>query len=260
MLTPSPSDTTTTIHWERRGRGEPLLLGFPLLASHGEVFGDLGTDVLRGYLDRLTDAYRVLLVDYPSVGGSDTIDPDRLTVDRVCSDLLAVADDAGFDRFAYVGYSWGGAVGLQLATRTDRLSALVLGGWVPLAGFQSEAAEGARLQVDDPPASARVVLRSPAQYRQWVTFYGGLEGWPEAEAVAKITCPRMVFMGSDAETDAGGIPMPMAARLRELAPELEALGWTVVEIPDRDFGVCFDPEAVVPVVRAFLDHHLGVAT
>ena len=35
--------------------------------------------------------------------------------------LLGVADAAGLSRFAFWGYSWGGNVGLQLASRTDRL-------------------------------------------------------------------------------------------------------------------------------------------
>ena len=199
----------------------------------------------------------MLLVDYPSIGGSDTIPTDQLTAARVCSDLLAGADAAGFDRFVYWGYSWGGMAGLQLATRSDRLSALVVGGWVPLGGFQAQALEGALLQVDHPPESAKVVLRSNAQYAQWVTYYRSVADWPERDAVAGITCPRVVFMGADAVTDAGGIPMPMAATLRSLAPELEASGWRVIEIPDRDFTVVFDPDAVVPRVRAELDELLG---
>ena len=35
------------------------------MASHAEIFGAAGAAVLRGYLDRLSDRYRVLLVDYP---------------------------------------------------------------------------------------------------------------------------------------------------------------------------------------------------
>jgi pimeloyl-ACP methyl ester carboxylesterase len=258
VRTASPDDPSLEIHWRCEGDGRSLLLGFPMLASQREVFGEPGEATLRGYLERLTDAYRVLLVDYPSIGGSCTIHPDQLTAERVCSDLLAVADDAGFDRFAYWGYSWGSMVGLQLATRSDRLSALVVGGWVPLGGFQHQALEGALLQVDHPPESAKVVLRSDAQYAQWVTFYRSVASWRERDEVAKISCPRIVFTGADATTDAGGIPMPMAESLRSLAPELEALGWRVLEIPDRDFTVVFDPDAVVPRVRAELDEVLGL--
>ena len=169
-----------------------------------------------------------------------------------------MADAAGFERFVYWGYSWGAMVGLLLATRSDRLSALVVGGWVPLGGFQAQAPEGARPQVSDPPASAKVVLRSDAQYAQWVTFYESVVKWSEREQVAKISCPRIVFSGAEAVTDAGGIPMPMAETLRSLSPDLEKLGWRVIEVPDRDFTVVFDPGAVVPAVRRELEEVLGI--
>ena len=253
MRIPSTSDPTKAIHAEIHGNGIPLLLGFPMMASHGEIFGAEGAAILRGYLDRLTDRYRVLLVDYPSIGKSDSIPAHQLTADRVCSDLLAAAAGAGFDRFAYWGYSWGGGVGLQLASRTDRLSALVVGGWSPLGGHYAEALAGAHLQVSNPPQSAMVILRSPAQYAQWVSYFESIEGWPETDAVARTRCPRLVFFGADSLTDAGGIPIPIATTIRSRRAELDRLGWRVCEIPDRDFSVCFDPAAVVPVVREFLD-------
>lgn len=253
MLARSPHDPSATIHFALHGDGTPLLLGFPMMASHAEIFGPTGEEVLRGYLGRLTDRCRVLLVDYPSIGRSDSIAPDSLTADRVCADLLAVADAAGFDRFVYWGYSWGAGVGLQLASRTDRLAGLVIGGWSPLGGHYAEALAGARLQVASPPTSAMAVLRKPAQYAQWVTYFASLEGWREADAVAEISCPRVVFFGAESLTDAGGIPVPVADTIRARRPELEALGWRVREIPDRDFAVVFDPEVVVPILRELLD-------
>lgn len=253
MRVPSPYDPSTAIYCEVHGDGVPLLLGFPLLASHGEVFSDAGAAVLAGYLERLTDRYRVLLVDHPSIGRSDAIPPSELTADRVCGDLLAVADAAGFGRFAYWGYSWGGAVGLQLAARTDRLSALVVGGWPPLGGPYDGVLAGVRIQLDDPPASAMVVLRGTDQYAQWMTFYNSLRGWSEQEALAAIACPRLVFTAADGDSDAGGVPLPLASTIRACRTELQRLGWEVREIPDRDFSVCLEPQTVVPVVREFLD-------
>ena len=60
--------------------------------------------------------------------------PDTLTPDNVAADLLAIADSAGPDKFAYYGYSWLAFSGLQLALRTDRLWALVMGGYPPMGG------------------------------------------------------------------------------------------------------------------------------
>ena len=44
---------------------------------------------------------------------------DAFTPEHVCADILTVADMEGANSFAYYGYSWGGVVGLQLATRTN---------------------------------------------------------------------------------------------------------------------------------------------
>jgi pimeloyl-ACP methyl ester carboxylesterase len=64
--------------------------------------------------------------------------PDTLTPVNVAGDILAVADAAGAERFAYYGYSWLAMGGLQLAIRTDRLWALAMGGYPPVDGPYAE--------------------------------------------------------------------------------------------------------------------------
>ncbi|MGK3998234.1 alpha/beta fold hydrolase [Sorangium sp. So ce1024] len=237
-----------TIHHETHGQGAPLLLGFPLMASPWP--GDPELAVLKGYLERLTDRYRVLVVDYPivgpGVGKSDPIPAGDVTADRVCADLLAAADAAGFDRFAFWGFSFGGVVGLQLACRTDRLTALVCGGWPPLG-----APYGDMLRISRKMAAARGI---PEREDPFVTFYESIEGWPEAEAVQRIACPRMTFTGAeDAVEFPGESTVRIGSTIGERRGELERLGWHVTEIPGRDHAVFMDPATVVPLVRAFLD-------
>lgn len=256
MTTTRVSVHSRGVHFQLHGPtdGVPLFLGFPLMASHAEIFGEGGWHTLRGYLDALTDRYLVLLADYPSIGQSASIPTDQLTADRVCEDLLGVADAAGFDRFAWWGYSWGGAVGLQLASRSDRISALVCGGWPPLGAPYAEVCRAARQAAPAPPPATLAVLREPGQYAQWVTFYESLEGWDESAAVARITCPRMVFVGSEGDTTAGhGSPLSIASAVRAHSAELMSMGWSVRQIEGRDHSVGLDPVTVVPLVRPFLD-------
>ena len=254
-----PLDPATGVHFEVHGpaAGRPLLITLPLMASFGEIFGDELAPVLAGYLDRLTDRYRVLLVDYPSIGRSRDIAPAELTADRVCADLLGVARAAGFDRFAYWGYSWGGNVGLQLATRTDRLDALVVGGWPALGAPYAELLAAARLKLPNPEPSSLKVLRSLAQYAQWIHYGESIAHWPERQSVAGITCPRMNVFGSEGDLVEAGIPVPIASRIRGHREDLQALGWRVHEIAGHDHALCMQPDVAVPPVRAFLDDVLG---
>jgi pimeloyl-ACP methyl ester carboxylesterase len=250
-----PLDPDTGVFFALHGpsAGRPLLVTLPLMASFGEIFGDALAPVLHGYLDRLTDRYRVLLVDYPGIGRSRDIAPEALTADRVCADLLGVARAAGFDRFAYWGYSWGGNVGLQLATRTDRLDALVVGGWPALGAPYEALLAAARRKLPAPEPSSLVVLRSPAQYAQWIHYGESIAGWPERAAVARIACPRLNLFGGDGDLVEAGIPVPIASSIRAHRAELEALGWRVHEIVGQGHGLCLQPEVAVPPVRAFLD-------
>lgn len=248
-----PLDPSTGVFYSLHGDGRPLLVTLPLMASFGEIFGPELEPVLQGYLDRLTDRYRVLLVDYPSIGRSRDIAPEQLTADRVCADLLGVASAAGFARFAYWGYSWGGNAGLQLAARTDRLDALVVGGWPALGAPYDELLGAARRKLPNPEPSSLKVLRTPAQYAQWIHYGQSLGGWNEREAVRRIACPRLNVFGGDGDLIEAGVPVPIASRIRAHRAELERAGWQVHEIAGHGHGLCMQPEVAVPPVRAFLD-------
>jgi hypothetical protein len=228
------------IHFETSGHGYPLILGYPVTAS--AVPEDPGQGAKQGYLERLTDRYRVVVMDYPNVGKSDPIPAHELTAGRVCADLLRVADAAGFDRFAFWGYSWGGVIGLQLAWRTDRVAALVCGGWPPLGNLYPKVLQ-----------SCRATVSTLEFQKQYVTFYESIRDWPESESVRRLMCPRMTYVGSDDVIERGGVTMSTAATLRAHRQELEGCGWQVNEIPGRDHAVWTDPGVVVPVVRPFLD-------
>jgi pimeloyl-ACP methyl ester carboxylesterase len=237
--------TAAGIRYEVHGQGIPLFLGYPITASGSPE--DPLLAILGGYLDRLSDRYRTLVVDYSSPGGDAPVAASECTADRVCADLFAVADAAGFDRFAWWGFSWGGVIGLQLASRSDRVTALVCGGWPPLGGPYAELLSACRAMAANPPDGMSAMLD------QYVQFYESLQGWPEARVVPLIACPRMTFVGSADEVDLGAVKVPLAATIRSRRAELEKLGWHLTEIPDRDHSIWTDPGTVVPIVRRFLD-------
>ena len=82
---------------------------------------DLGPNLVAG----LSSSFRVIAADYEAHRMAHPA-PDTLTPRNIAADLLAIADAAGADTFAYYGYSWLGLTGLQLAIRTDRL-------WAPVS-------------------------------------------------------------------------------------------------------------------------------
>jgi pimeloyl-ACP methyl ester carboxylesterase len=230
------------LYYEVHGNpsGPNLFLTVPLSATpHWLVRG------LKGeYLSHFTDRYKVLLADYPYSGKSDKIpDYKQLTVEQVCSDYLALADAAGMDRFGIAGYSWGGVSSLQLATRSDRVSALAVGGWPALGGPYADLLA----------LSQKFVRWWISSATQWVTYYQGLQSWPEHEEVAKLKMPRLNYV--DSTDDGSG---NLFAHFSENRAELERLGWqtAVIESGSGHRGG-MRPENAGPLLRKFFDSALG---
>jgi pimeloyl-ACP methyl ester carboxylesterase len=239
----------TSVRYEIQGTGIPLLLGYPIKAS--ATLQDPEGALVKGYLDRLTDRYRVLVLDYPE---TTSLAANDFTAHRVCEEILGIAEQAGFDRFAWWGFSWGGLIGLQLACRTQRLTALICGGWPPLGGPYDAMLRAMRTLAATPAPNANM------SFDRFVHFYEDARSWSELDAmqcVHRIQCPRMTFVGSADDLEIAGVNLHLAATIRERRSDLEKLGWHVAEIEGRDHSIYTDPGAVVPVVRAFLDRALA---
>jgi pimeloyl-ACP methyl ester carboxylesterase len=232
------------VRYEVHGRGPVLFLGSPISARPQDQSSDPLASVRQGYLDRLTDRYRVILMDYPPTGDDARAVVASFDPDHVCADILAVADAAGAERFAWYGYSWGGVVGLQLAARTDRLTALICGGWPPLgASYRDMTAVAEWL--------AQRVGNAEAQLM--VTFYRALQQWRDEDVVPKITCPRMALAGRDDVIAVGGYTTRIGPLVAERRPDLERLGWTVRLVDDVQHDLFARSDVVVPLLRGFLD-------
>ena len=195
----------------------------------------------RGYYDQLVDRYRVVVIDYQGADSSPAAIAS-LTADRVCADVLATADAAGVNRFAWYGFSWGSVVGLQLASRTNRLTALVCGGWPPLGGQYAETLAYS----EDEAAQGRTTSA--------LTFYRSIRSWPEREAVSKLTCPRMTFAGTKDEFTAGkDHRIRIGPLIAEHRAELERMGWVVQMIEGFGHELGGRPDVVMPILMRFLD-------
>jgi len=204
----------------------------------------LQTKIKEGYIRRLGDRYRLLMADYPHIA-SKVPDQTLLGAEDVCKDYMALADAADMERFAAVGYSWSGNSMLQLATRSRRVSGLVVGGWPAIGGPYKLLLETTRTLQQESPEKHEI--------SRYIHYYESLQDWPERTEVAKLTCPRLNYIdvGDGEETDFIG-------RLKKNKDTLHRLGWETAEVNSGDghFGGCM-PETACPVIKEFLNRHLG---
>lgn len=255
---------------EVHGEGPNLLLPVnprPVEGPQAEELRKYGADPVLGrtLITGLSDLFRVVAFDYEG-HVLRTPKPKTLTPENVVADLLAVADAAGADRFAYYGYSWLAMIGLQLAIRTDRLSALVMGGFPPLDGpyvemlrittAANEMAGGAQTsQASDEDEWSTAGL-SKDQTRQFMTLYQALQGFDDRAAQARITCPRLCFVGSADEMDYGrnwgDVHVSLAGPIVRERAELERLGWDVRVLDGLDHMQAMQAAQVLPILWSWL--------
>lgn len=283
----------TTIGIEIHGEGPTLLLPVdprPVEGPQADELRKWGADPALGQTltNGLSERFRVVAFDYQGhVLAAPK--PGSLTPDNVVKDVLAVADAVGAERFAWYGYSWLAVIGLQLAIRTDRLTALAMGGYPPLNGpylgmlrvteasnamaiAQGEAtaeeakpepsAEEAKAEPSDgtqggyEDADWSTIALSADQTRQFVTFYEALQGFDDRAAQVAITCPRLCFVGSKDEMQYppafGDVHLRLAGPVMDGRAELESLGWEVHVLDGLDHMGAMLPGAVLPILRPWL--------
>jgi pimeloyl-ACP methyl ester carboxylesterase len=281
----------STIAVEVHGQGPTVLVPVnpqPVEGPQAEEMRRWGVDPAlgRSLIDGLSDAFRVVAFDHEG-HVLQVPKPDTLTPANVVADLLAVAEAADADRFAYYGYSWRAANGLQLAIGTDRLTALVMGGFPPLDGpydkmlqvtkathdlavanasapTAAEAAPPPSTEPTDPDEvdwSTVQVTLTEGQTRQFVTFYEGLQDFDDRAAQAQVTCPRLCFVGSADEITYderwGGVRVSMADPVISRRAELESLGWQVQILEGLDHTQAMQTPNVLPILRPWLLTALG---
>jgi pimeloyl-ACP methyl ester carboxylesterase len=268
---------STRIAVHRLGSGPPILLTVrPVPYDERTAAGmrqwgadpDYGPTLVHGLADRHT----VIAADYEGHRLAHPA-PHTLTASNVAGDLVAIADAAGATRFGCYGYSWLALSALQLAVRTDRLDALIMGGYPPIGGpyaamlsvtraahrmAQSRGPDVGASSTEITPGDwdAVEVQTDPDQTRQFVTLYEDLQDFYDAVAARRLTVPRFCFAGEldiiDYGPQWGDVRVAIADPLREHRRELEASGWVVELLPGLDHMTAMHGKVVLPLLRRWL--------
>src|SRR5262249_6371318 len=97
----------------------------------------------------LQGEFRVITVDLRGHGESERPrESSAYEVERLCDDLIAVADASRADRFSVWGFSLGGTLALHAASRSERIRRAVIAGsyFGPLLSPEQAEANLARLE------------------------------------------------------------------------------------------------------------------
>ncbi len=116
------------LHYERCGDGPKLLY----CNGSGSTL-----DSVRALLEVFATRFELLAFDYRGMGASAPV-AEPYTMADVAADVAALLDDAGWDRAAVAGLSFGGMVAQEFAvTVPDRVDRLVLLATSPGGAFRS---------------------------------------------------------------------------------------------------------------------------
>lgn len=203
--------------------------GFPVVLHTGGA-GSSSMWRRGGYVDRLSE-FRLILLDHRGRGASGRpTDPAAHRVSEYVADVEALIDHLGCPEYGFVGYSFGGLVGLVLAAEDPRLTRMVVLGTVfdppgtepdssdygqalgegDMAGVVALIEDGEGLTLPG-WAHTEFMETDPEQFRLTIAANAGdPDPW---EALARIGATTVLVAGS--EEDQNGLQDRMAAEMPE---------------------------------------------
>ncbi|MDQ4089844.1 MAG: alpha/beta hydrolase [Actinomycetota bacterium] len=197
------------IHVVEAGEGgRPVMLVHGFTANAGEVAGILGPLVDCGW--------HAVAPDLRGHGRSNRpTQRDAYSFELLADDVVALADDLGWDRFALVGHSMGGAVAQLIALdHPERLTGLVLASTFhgPVPGITLELVELGR----------------------WVVREAGMSGLADAMEARRAENPESVAAVERLQETRPGYAEESRARLVATSPDMwMALAPRFVDQEDR---------------------------
>jgi pimeloyl-ACP methyl ester carboxylesterase len=217
------------IHYEVNGPEH----GKPIVLVHGFASDYRLSWVGSRWQETLTGAgFKVIGIDCRGHGHSDKPhDEAAYSVDLMAGDVIGVLGDLGVDEAAYLGYSMGGRIGLQVILDHPQLVTRAVLGGIGSAGAINRAAEIARAfrtgqPTDDPIAQSFFKFASARPTNDMQALAAcivGLQADVRPDRLAKIRTPILIVVG-DRDDIATGAP-----ELVELIPSAR-----LVSISNRD--------------------------
>lgn len=216
---PNSSTGGITLHYERAGSGIPLLLIPGALGTGKSDFPDqIGWFAERGF--------DVIAPDPRGYGGSRPPERDYPLdfYHRDASDMFALMDSLGYQRFSIIGWSDGANVGtIMAAKRPERVERLVVFGGQSFLTPEDIATFNAIRRIDDwapKPAATMRAIYGTALDGLWDRYVAGQEllfemgGDLYGLLLGRVRCPVLVLHGAkdplvpvfQAEAIARGIP------------------------------------------------------
>jgi pimeloyl-ACP methyl ester carboxylesterase len=242
----------TRIAYDVTGNGPALVL------LHGGFIQDRRIWHEAGYVERLSKEYTVIAVDFRGHGESDRpAAPGAYVPERFIEDIKAVVNACNARRFYVWGYSLGGTVGLQIASRVkETMGAILVGVWfgnlfspemTAMAMSRIEAVEKAR-------AEGRFNEMEMTPYER--DFYGKVDTdffkafsrdlitYPPVEP-EELLCPALMVVGTANQ--------PAASKLKKHEDDIRAAGVRMKFFEGFDHAKEFSEiDIVLPECRAFL--------
>jgi len=179
------------IHYEIEGDGPPLVL------QHG-LLSNLESWHHRGYVERLSPLFRLILVDSRGHGESDKPDNQEAYELRTrVVDIASVLNDLDIGQAHYLGYSMGCWMGYGgLIYMPQRFKSLTLGGFSPYTGPEvtfEDLAQAPGVQKNEIFAASldqfpHAMKHSLNELRRW----GGAE-----QALRTTDRPMLLFAGTE---------------------------------------------------------------
>jgi pimeloyl-ACP methyl ester carboxylesterase len=254
---PVISNLGVKIAYEVMGQGRPLVL------LHGWLC-DRSWWAETGYLDDLRRDHRLVCVDMRGHGQSDKPhEPAAYHAASFVSDVLAVADAEGLDRFAMWGLSYGGWVAWQTADSSPRrVPALIsTGSWDPGPGTHEDwlAFTEPDLDVIRREGMSAVIDRYEDEHFQFPDAVRAAMLRSDPEAM--IAC-QSSELTSDGVSSLEGFAVPALLIVGELEDEDGGAARTAAMIAHGESlmlpglghaAACAASDLTIPTARAFLD-------